>query len=509
MFRIARPVRVAGPEAWSLPSFAARPFLAGACLSAVAAILVAAPPRSSRVGHYVYDLRLLIFALAALAAALALSANAVVLLSFFFFGASQDVGSQGFFVGSASVYTSDLLVMLLVLRALLPRDRLPTGPRFTLPTRIAIGALLAVAAFTAVRGYEAGTPIPTVVRDGSFVLYWTLLYFSFQRIFRERDFDERRFLKGVVYTSLAFVGFMAAMRAINHPFDRNPHSGSLAVVPTTAGNFRRDYGFGSAYTIYPSIAILALGVSFYASRLRLRWVLVSIVCVVATLATLVRGSIYGLVIGAVVLAVSSGIQRRGIRLIVPRRGAILGMLAGLAVAVVIVSAVAPRYGIAVAERSLPFLHQSEGADLNAEYRTHALATGIQVARVHPLGMGYLDVTSLTSVHHIDPSLLDHSGPAALLVYSGWAGIIAFVAVLVAFAVESHGRRRAWAWAHPVFLGISALLVTSSFAAAGIVGQSWVVGTGALLLASRFALPRQTAVAETSPPDSERSVFHRA
>jgi hypothetical protein len=499
MFRVARPVRVAGLEAASLPPVAARPFLAGVGLSTLAALLIAAPPRSSTYGHYVYDLRLLVYAVAALAATLALSANSVVLLSFLFFGASQDVGNRGFFVGSASVYTSDLLVVLLVLRALLPRDRLAVGPRFSLPTRLAIGALLAVAAFTALRGYEAGTPIPTVVRDGSFVLYWALLYFSFQRIFRERGFDERRFLKGIVYTTLAFVAFMALMRAVNHPFDRNPHSGSLAVVPTTAGNFRRDYGFGSAYTIYPSIALLALGVSFYASRLRMRWVLVSIVCVVATLATLVRGSIYGLVIGAVVLAVSSGIQRRGIRLIVPRRGAIAGMLAGLAVAVVIVSAVAPRYGIAVAERSLPFLHQSQGADLNAQYRTHALATGIQVARVHPLGVGYLDVPSLTSVHHIDPSLLDHSGPAALLVYSGWAGIIAFVAVVAAFAVESHGRRSAWPWAHPVFLGISALLVTSSFAAAGIVGQSWVVGTGALLLASRFALPHQTAVADSSTP----------
>jgi hypothetical protein len=128
--------------------------------------------------------------------------------------------------------------------------------------------------------------------------------------------------------------------------------------------------------------------------------------------------------------------------------------------------------------------------MNAQYRTHALATGIQVARTHPLGVGYLDVTSLTTVHHIDPSLLDHSGPAALLVYSGWAGIIAFAAVVLAFAIESHGRRTEWAWAHPVFLGITALLVTSTFAAAGIVGQSWVVGTGALLLASRFALPRK-------------------
>jgi hypothetical protein len=122
--------------------------------------------------------------------------------------------------------------------------------------------------------------------------------------------------------------------------------------------------------------------------------------------------------------------------------------------------------------------------------------------MHPLGLGYLDVTALTSVHHIDPSFLDHSGPAALLVYSGWLGAIAFLVVVIAFVIESRRRRAGPAWAHPVFLGITALLVTSTFAAAGIVGQSWVVGTGALFFAARFALPRDP-VAEVSQPDRER------
>jgi hypothetical protein len=331
------------------------------------------------------------------------------------------------------------------------------------------------------------------VRGGSFALYWVLLYFAFERTFRERDFDAHRFLRELVYASVAFVAFMAVTRVLNRPFDRNPPSGSLAVVPTTQGNFRRDYGFGSAYTIYPAVALLALGASFYATRYRARWIVVSIVCLAATLATLVRGNIYGFAIGVGVLGLSARAQRRGRRILQVRRGALLGLVAGIAVAAVFVSAVAPRYGIAIVERSIPFVHQTAGSEANAQYRTHALTVGIDTARAHPLGLGFLDAVSLSARHHIDPGLLDHSGPAAVLAYSGWLGAAAVLAALIALVVESRRPRAGPPWVHPVFVALAVLFVVSSFASSGIFGQSWVVGVGALLLASRFhAAPRTAA-----------------
>jgi hypothetical protein len=430
---------------------------------------------------------LIVVALAALVA-LVLPANAIIILTFIAFGAAQYVADLTFSVGSATVYGTDLILGLIVLRAVFPHDRVPLPGRFKASTRLMIFAWFAVSAVAIVKGYDSGTGLATLVRSSSPVIYWPALFFGYGAILRERSLSQALLLRQFIVVCLGFVGFMVLMRLLHHPFERGHHL--LGFVPTTAGTFRRDYGLYSAYIIYPILALVGIGIALHGRTNVARWVTVGLVGIAATAATLIRGYTYGLLIGlaVVVLLSKSGERATRGRAFNIRPTVVSGVLVVLVFGAIGLSLISPRYGTALAERSVPFLRQSAAAKANQKFRTDALQTGIRVAKEHPLGLGVVDNGNLLDRHQIDPDLLGHSGPATLLIFSGFLGLIAFGGAVLALCFESRHFPRAAVWFHPVFIGIAVLLVVSSFGADGIVGQSWVMAIGAFVLAARFRLP---------------------
>jgi hypothetical protein len=297
---------------------------------------------------------------------------------------------------------------------------------------------------------------------------------------------------------------MLLARLFHHPFERSHHL--LGLVSTTEGTFRRDYGLYSAYIVYPIFALVALGVALSRKTHVGGWIFLSLIGIAATAATLIRGETYGLLIGLVLTVVLSKASHvRALATMLTRRAAaVAGILVALIGVSLILAVVSPRYGIAVAERSIPFMPQSSGAQSTEKFRTDALRTGIRTAKEHPLGLGFLGEDQLTTRYQIDPDLLGHSAPTALLVFGGFLALVAFAGAVVALCVESARFPEAAPWFHSVFIGIAALLVLYSFSASGIVGQSWVIAIGALALAARFQLPVKR---ETDRRDAVARVAH--
>lgn len=455
--------------------------------SAVLAAFVIVPPAVAA-PHMALLRELIVVALAGLVA-LVLRANAIIILTFIAFGAAQYVADLTFSVGPATFYGTDLILGLIVLRAVFPHDRVPLPGRFKASTRLIIFAWFAVSAVAIVKGYDSGTGLATLVRSSSPAIYWPALFFGYGAILRERSLNQALLLRQFIVVCLGFVGFMVLMRLLHHPFERSGHH-LLGFVPTTAGTFRRDYGLYSAYIIYPILALIAIGLALHGRTKIARWVTVGLVGIAATAATLIRGYTYGLLIGlaVVVLLSKSGERATRGRALNIRPAVVSGVLVVLVVGSIGLSLVSPRYGTALAERSIPFLRQSAAAKENQKFRTDALQTGIRVAREHPLGLGVVDNANLLDRHQIDPDLLGHSGPATLLIFSGFLGLMAFGGAVLALCFESRHFPAAAAWFHPVFIGIAVFLVVSSFGADGIVGQSWVMAIGAFVLAVRFRLP---------------------
>jgi len=464
---------------------------------ALCAALLVVPPEA--VAPHIALLRHLVMAALVALAALLLSANAIIISTFVAFGAAQYVADLTFSIGSASIYGTDVVLGLVVLRALVPRDRLPLPGRFRLATRVVIGAWLAVMTLAAVRGYDAGTPVPTLFRSGSSAIYWPVLFFGYGAILRERSLNRRHLFGQFIGACLGFVGFMILMRLFNHPFERSRHL--LSFVPTTSGTFRRDYGLYSAFIIYPVFALVAIGYALQRRTQVGRWVLLGVIGIAATAATLIRGETYGLLMGIIVTLLLTTRAGRGPggRTLGKRGRVVAGILLVIAGASIALSAISPRYGIAVAERSVPFLPEAPEAKANQDVRSLAFQTGVRTAEKYPLGLGIREEVDLQNRYQIDPELLGHSAPATLLVFGGFLALITFAGAVVALCVESWRFPQTVPWLHPVFVGIATLLVAYSLSANGIVGQSWVMAIGALVLAVRFRLPPSEGDATSEIP----------
>jgi hypothetical protein len=204
--------------------------------------------------------------------------------------------------------------------------------------------------------------------------------------------------------------------------------------------------------------------------------------VIATLMTLVRGEIFGLALGIVLVLWLS--PRRTSE---PGRArATVQLAVAVGAAVLAVLAVDPRLGHAVVQRAVPFTQQAERATANADYRLEAMGAGIREARAHPLGLGVLDEEQLRE-HGVEFGQLVHSGFATLLVYGGWPALAAAVLAILAAIRRSFETAAEAGWLHPAFVGAIVMLSIYSLGAAGLAGDSWVVPLGALVVALRFGL----------------------
>ena len=255
--------------------------------------------------------------------------------------------------------------------------------------------------------------LPSAIRGDLALIYWPLLYFGFTRIFRERGFDAALFWRVIAVVALGLASWMFIARTLGFQFNDT----GLGEVPTGEGTFvRRNFGFAAAFIVYPALALVGIAGMAHGGTRNWRWVLVAFVGTLATLTTLIKGEIIGLVLGAlVILWLHSRHQRTTAR---ARTAIQLGF--ALAAAIVGLFAVSPNLGGAVVQRVLPFTGQAEGAELNADYRWKAVETGFRVANLHPAGLGVLDVTRLDAAG-IDRGYLRPLGRCHAALFRGLAG----------------------------------------------------------------------------------------
>jgi hypothetical protein len=338
------------------------------------------------------------------------------------------------------------------------------------------------------RGRQSGLPLRSLVRTPIALFYVPLYTFAFSRLLRERTLDHQRLYRFLGGAVLGFVLIMLASRAAGKTFDSQNsfslNSNGYKVVTADGTLLRRDYGFPSAFILYPLIAFQALAFAVY-GKTRSNWAILLVVAgCAATFLTLIRGEIFGLILGVVVLyfIVPKGQIVRG-----PRRAQSLAVvLAAITVGAVIVTVASPALATGLAERTLPgILSQGTYAQKTASDRVQALSVGYQQVLKHPAGIGFRDSATLAADTQVDPLFVTHSTLAWLFVFMGWPGLLAVLGLMLASAIASFVVPAREAWHHPAFVASASFFFVYSFSTFGLVGQPWVIGVTALLVALRF------------------------
>ncbi len=467
----------------SLTAYAPRPL--GQLLLPITAGALAVPLCAYAV---VSDGRLLklLYLLIALSLAVVLTPQVFIAASLLVFATSTASSSPVLASLPVAVYVSDLVVILIAVRGALPRDRVPPNRALAGPPSLFFALWAIVMAIAAARGMFAGVDLASAVRGDMALLYWPLLYFGFTRVLRERGLNVSALWRNLAYVALGLAAWMFLARALNHPFE-DP---GLGTVPTGEGEaVYRNFGFAAAFVVYPALALVGIAGMAH-GRSHRRWWVLALVGTVATLMTLVRGEIFALVLGALLILwlrprnVTGARARTAIQLGLASVTAVVGLIA-----------VSPDLGNAIVQRAIPFTHQAEQAEATAEYRQKAVDTGFRVARSHPIGLGVLDPARLDA-HQIDSGYLAHSGVATLLLVGGWPALISALLVILALLWRSARFPAATPWLHPAFVGVLTMFSIYSVGAAGLAGDAWVIPLGALAVALRFTLPPSHEHAQT-------------
>jgi hypothetical protein len=423
-----------------------------------------------------------LFLLAAIALAVAVPPHVLLAFALLVFGAYSLSGDSPFTFAGAAVYSTDVLLAVVLVRSLLPRDRIPPPAPLDGVARLTFGIWAVVMVVAGLRGVLGGHDLISVIRLETPLIYAAGFFFGLGRIIRERTFDLDKAARNLLIVALGFVTYMAFARLTNSPFETDETVGRLGTVVTTGGELRRDYGFASAFILYPVLALAGTAYLLYGPRRTAAAAAAASIGVLTTLLTLIRGEIFGLFIGLAVIALmrSEGAVKRAMRTRALVTASFALVITGLALWVA-----SPSTARAVVERSLPGLvQQTEAAEGTAEYRREALRVGFGFAEREPVGVGLLPSDALLPAG-IEPGYVAHSAVAALLVYGGWIALFAAALALFGLMAASFRAPRPIPWLHPFFVGALAMLVVYSFAASGLVGQGWVIGLAALIAALRF------------------------
>jgi hypothetical protein len=395
-------------------------------------------------------------------------------------------GIRPFVAGNVVLYTSDLLIVLVVVRALAPRPRRTVDwSILDVPTAAAVALWAVVIVAAAARGYRIGMAPESLARLGEQVVYYPVLAWGFVRVLRERGVSATRVAKALAATALALVAYMAFERLTHHRFE-NPDAvtGHLGSVVTAQGTtLHRDYGFYSAYDLYGLAALAATSYLLFARRPAGPVVAAAGVFIAASALTLVRGIVFGLLVGVALLALLAFRTRRpGVK---GRR--LLPLATVLAVGVLLFWSASPSSARGVAERFLPGVAaQSQASVQTAEFRQQALSFGFHQANARPFGNGLVS-NPATPEGLVEAGFIAHSAWATMLVYTGWFGLAAFLASAVLLVRRSSALPDRPGWLKPFFLAALALLFVAAFGSDGIVGQPWVLGEAALVIGLRFGL----------------------
>jgi hypothetical protein len=421
----------------------------------------------------------LVYLCVALSLALALTPQWFVPASVLCFAVSTSISEPVLVSLPVEVYFSDLIVLLIAARGALPRDRVRSNGALSGAPVIFFMLWAAVMAIAAVRAINAGVPVASTIRGDLALIYWPLLYFGFTRVLREKRLNISLLWQNLAVVALGLAAWMFIARAIDHPFE----GVGLAEVPTGDDTtVPRNFGFAAAFIVYPALALVGIAGMAHGGSHRWRWVVLASVGTIATLMTLVRGEIIGLMLGALVIfwlrprIGSSARMRSAVQLVCA-----VATFAGILIAA------NPPLGNALVQRTLPFTQQATGARLNAEYRQKAVETGFRVARAHPSGLGVLDTARLDA-ERIDSGYLAHSGVATLLLFGGWPALVTGLLAILAVLRRSAQLRGSVPWVHAAFVGVLTLLSVYTISAAGLAGDPWVIPLGALAVALRFTVP---------------------
>jgi O-Antigen ligase len=463
-----------------------------AAASAVLVAIVITPP--DIVLPYTHMLRKLLVLVFAAGLTIWLPVELFLGLSVLVLATSSAVGAVS--VGPIQFYTYDMVLALVLLRAALPRarseDRLSlVDPGVAFP--LVLWAI--VMGVAGLRGILAGNPLGAIARLETPLVYFPVFCWGFRRILREESVSPPRVVRAIVLTSVGLVAYAAWARLTHHRFGNSSGSG-IGVVPTATGDLRRDYGFFSAFEVYPLLALGGIAYVLFAPKYRYNAMLVAMIGAAATFLTLVRGLIFGIVAGTawliVLLTKRGGAVRLGSRL-----APFVALFSIAAVAFSIYSPVAARGTV---ERVLPGLtSQSEVATESAHIRERAFRNAIRIAWDKPLGVGFQKLDKLQTVGY-DPGRIPENQWAAMLVFTGWPGIVLLLWAGIAVVRRSAQLPESAPWLHPFVAATAILVAIQGFAWNVVFSQTWSLGLIALVLALRLALgptPRPESVGRVS------------
>jgi hypothetical protein len=395
-------------------------------------------------------------------------------------GAHQISQNHPLHVGAITIYTTDILLGLLLLRGITARERAHARQVMVPSLVIPLTLWAAVVLLAGWKGHAEGNSVGQIARFETSLVYFIGFSWGFARLAAEKATDVKRVIRAIAIVGLGFVAFALYTRIVHQRFDAT-QALSTGTVVTSVGNLRRDYGLFTAFELYPLLALGGLAYLLFMPRTQRKWPVI-IVCVelAATVMTLVRGMIFGLVAAAVVLLVmafKSSLVKLGPRL-VPIVGAFL-------LIAVPFSIVQPNIAYAVAERVLPgVLPQTANADRNTEYRVKVLQAGEQIAHRDTFGMGFVTPDEMTR-NGYEPIFLPHSMWAAILAFEGWPGLILFVWVLIAVVRRSRQMPAATPWLHPLLVAAVVMTVVEGFGWNVLFSMVSGMGMLALIVGLRF------------------------
>lgn len=386
-------------------------------------------------------------------------------------------------VGSIQLYPLDVLLVLVLLRAALPRRR-RVGDERVLSVAVTVPILLwaLVMLVAGLRGFLAGNDYGAIARLETPLVYFPLFCWGFMRILREPSVSVPRVVRTLAITGLAFVAYAAYARITHQRFGA-PSGSGIGEVQTTEGVLRRDYGFFSAFQVYALLALGGLSYLIFSRRATLSAILVTCVGLAATVLTLVRGLIFGVVAGAIWIVLLSMRTRLFVKMV----SRLLSLVAVCALAATLFAIFGSGAARGVTERVLPgVVAQSQGANENTQFREQVLDAGKRIAWNKPFGLGFVTPEALQTAGY-PPLYVPHSQWASLLVYTGWPGILIVGWAGIALVRRSSRVPAAARWLHPLLAATALLVLVQGFAWDVFFSQPWSVGMTALIVSLRFGL----------------------
>lgn len=456
------------------------PALVWAAATLVVSVVVGAAVASPRAHTFV----LLTAVVVAVAFALFVPPHLFIAASVIGLGISAAFESNPYAIGSISIYAFDIVLALLIIRALSPRERADTETRLMVPAVAVPYALwAAVMLWAGYRGHTAGNSLGRVARLEMPLVYLSLFTWGFMRTLREPSLSVPRLWRSLTLTCIAFIGYALFARITHQRFEPPAGTGIGAVV-TSSGILRRDYGLFSAFELYPLLALAAISYRLFSERASKSASVVAVIGIAATLLTLVRGFIFGAAAAVVVMLVVAYRERWtpvGRRFLVP--------VAILALAFVPFALYSPAAAKGVLERALPgIVAQTQTADATVQYRQQVLNAGETLANNHPFGIGFVDPVTMSNDGF--PLLyVAHSQWAALLALTGWPGALLFAWLGFAIVRRSAKLEASERWLHPLLIGAAVLMAVQAFGWDALFTISSALGFFALIVALRFGLSR--------------------